>query len=378
MIFTYEFKSKLDDFGLFLQRLCEKVKINYKLNYDALVFTLELDAKEEKILEFNEEVKKLPYFMFLEDFSFNQNKVIENNYKAKNILSLNLCDEIFLDLKLKKQIFKECKKSNFCIVANYELFKKAFICDKNTQILLNSYEKPFVKLALKSLYQKAHNLDDYLYVCFAPSKELSEKLKNANELYFVEDSKDFLIISTFDDDFCIINNPYCDEKIKAYNIDNFIFNVPSTLADFKKMLYTLENGEKLLNNYEKEFKLKEFKQENKLNLLEFINFIFDFFELDIKSIPNKYTKGLRIDFIDDINSQLLLAKTFSSIMSFKLAGAKMIEIGVFESLIAYLGKKIPKGVIYSTMCENASFLSYNAFLNKHLKLSRWQNYECIN
>lgn len=379
MLIRYDFRIKLIDFGAFIKLIAQKCSINHKLYYENDEFSLVINDCDEKILEFNELLKKVPYFLFLEDFNISN----ENTDKKTEFIScifktpFNLCDDIFDDLGLKSNEYERTKRSDFVMIANYELLQKAFVCDKNAQILLNSYEKPFVKLALKKLYKDYHNLPDFLYVSFANTKNAFNELKNSDELCFVE-VENPLIIQPFSDTFCIVNNPYCENCSNAFNIDKLYFNIPSNKNELISMLKSLENGEKLLNNYENKFQLVDFKIEEK-NIFALIKLANIIINSDIlKVVPDTYTKGVRIDC--EINEKgLNVAKFISSIMSYKLANAAMIEIGIFESIVAMLGKMNPDSCeICTKLMANKSFLNYNAFLNKHLKVSKWANCECFN
>lgn len=380
MLIRYDFKIKLKDFGLFLLKIAKINNVNYKLYYEDDEFSLVIDDNEDKVLAFNEYFKKIPYFLFLEDFKIE----LENTQKTKEFeieiprLPLNLCDEVFDNLGLNELDYTKTTKSDFVIIANYELLQKAFICDKNTQILLNAYEKPFVKLALKPLYKKAHNLGDFLYVSFANSKKLFNELKNADELYFVKKPKDLLLIAPFADTFCVINNPYSNQLSTAFNIDKLSFNVPKNKDELIKLLLSLEQGEKLLKNYQEKFILNEFSLENKniFSLIKLADILLD--SNILKVVPNTYTKGVRIDC--EINEDgLNVAKFISSIMSFRLANAALIEVGVFEALVLMIGKlNENEREICSKLMNYQSFLNYNAFLNKQFKFSQWANCECFN
>ncbi|MBZ7985736.1 hypothetical protein AVANS14531_05230 [Campylobacter sp. Cr9] len=380
MLIRYDFKINLKDFGIFLSHIAKKININYKLFYENNEFSLELNDASEKILEFNELIKKVPYFLFLQDFNVSEEKSEKRKEFEIGIskLPLNLCDEIFDDLALKVQNYEKTNESDFVVIANYELLQKAFVCDKNTQILLNSYEKPFIKLAPKSLYKKAHNLKDFLYVGFANNKDLYNELKESNELYYIKQSENALIIKPYNDTFCIIQNPYTNELSNAFNIDKLSFKLPKNKASLIKLLKGLEHGEKLLANYEKKFSLSDFElvEDNIFALIKLANIIL---ESDVlKLVPNNYTKGVRVDFIIDENG-LNIAKLISSLMSFRLANAAMIEVGFFEGLVKMLGNlNTDERYISTKLIEYSSFLSYNAFLNPHLKISKWANSECFN
>lgn len=380
MLIRYDFKINLKDFGIFLSHIAKKININYKLFYENNEFSLELDDESEKILEFNELIKKVPYFLFLQDFNVSEEKSEKRKEFELGIskLPLNLCDEIFDDLALKVQNYEKTNESDFVVIANYELLQKAFVCDKNTQILLNSYEKPFIKLALKSLYKKAHNLKDFLYVGFANNKDLYNELKESNELYYIKKPENALIIKPYNDTFCIIKNPYTNEFDNAFNIDKLSFKLPKNKASLIKLLKGLEHGEKLLANYEKKFSLSDFElvEDNIFALIKLANIIL---ESDVlKLVSNNYTKGVRVDFIIDENG-LNVAKLISSLMSFRLANAAMIEVGFFEGLVKMLGNlNTDERYISTKLIEYSSFLSYNAFLNPHLKISKWANSECFN
>ncbi|ULO01416.1 hypothetical protein AVANS_0787 [Campylobacter sp. RM5004] len=380
MLIRYDFKINLKDFGIFLSHIAKKININYKLFYENNEFSLELNDESEKILEFNELIKKVPYFLFLQDFNVSEEKSEKRKEFEIGIskLPLNLCDEIFDDLALKVQNYEKTNESDFVVIANYELLQKAFVCDKNTQILLNSYEKPFIKLALKPLYKKAHNLKDFLYVGFANNKDLYNELKESNELYYIKKPENALIIKPYNDTFCIIQNPYTNEFDNAFNIDKLSFRLPKNKASLINLLKGLEHGEKLLANYEKKFSLSDFElvEDNIFALIKLANIIL---ESDVlKLVPNNYTKGVSVDFIIDENG-LNIAKLISSLMSFRLANAAMIEVGFFEGLVKMLGNlNTDERYISTKLIEYSSFLSYNAFLNPHLKISKWANSECFN
>ncbi|MBK1973932.1 hypothetical protein JG677_07730, partial [Campylobacter sp. TTU-622] len=179
-------------------------------------------------------------------------------------------------------------------------------------------------------------------------------------------------------------------------LDKEINLLKITLPNHSKKIYSeLENdptGKRLLDNFQKEFKLLDEEFESKNNFFSLLCIIGRMLNLnqDFKkaglvllqlSDQSRLAKGVKIDFKLNDNKEFDYIKTLRSIMSFMLAGvgAQDISYGVIESLSYFLRDfydelkqkdKTQVVLISGSLFEHKSLLE-NVF--KHIKDCRLSN-----
>ncbi|MBK1992056.1 hypothetical protein JG676_05510 [Campylobacter sp. 2018MI35] len=338
-------------------------------------------------------------------------------------------------------LFDKEFKEDFLMPCDIKAISSIFVCSNEQLKFLASFEKPLMAFKLNALFRQKYDLkiDKFLLklaediFLFALGYELFKenfhflsfkkvenfiddfKILNVKDKFVVLEGFEFihskiraLIFSKNDKNMARISyltsrfkqKSFILELSKEYDdillLDKEINLLKITLPNHSKKIYSeLENdptGKRLLDNFQKEFKLLDEEFESKNNFFSLLCIIGRMLNLnqDFKkaglvllqlSDQSRLAKGVKIDFKLNDNKEFDYIKTLRSIMSFMLAGvgAQDISYGVIESLSYFLRDfydelkqkdKTQVVLISGSLFEHKSLLE-NVF--KHIKDCRLSN-----
>lgn len=358
---------------------------------------------EESKVSLADELPKNSEFEF--DFSFknitpNALKSDENEFgfKSDNIFIANAIKDIMAGKTVNYDGYEISKFSSFdcdyILPTNLKNAAKIFVCDEKSLIALASFEKPVINLRTNAIYRSNHK-DAPLYFdvrsawdinVYKITQALSENginflsiksLKNDMKVSILDEriliirsgefikTKEMEFINSFDDKnyalfgLCVselgvanstIARVFLSQKysdfIKVYKgedvFDMLGINLPKSFEEIWQKISEFDGGDRLLANYQKEYKLPNGTIDlpnNFYSLFMIIDQILGY-NGQILNYARDYSglKGVRIDYKMSSKSEFDWVRAIRSTMSFRLAGAdaKNISFGCLESLAFFL------------------------------------------
>lgn len=295
-------------------------------------------------------------------------------------------------------LFDKEFKEDFLMPCDVKAISSIFVCSNEQLKFLASFEKPLLALRLNALFRQKYDLKiDKFFLklaedifLFALTHELFKenfhflsfkKIESFMDDFKILNIKDkFVVLEGFEfvhskikdlifakDDKNMARISYLASRFKQKSLilelskeydDILLLNkefnlLKITLPNHSKNIYSeLENdpiGKRLLENFQKEFKLLDEKFESKNNFFSLLciagrilNLSQDFKEagqnLLVLSDQSRLSRGVKIDFKLNNNKEFDFIRTLRSVMSFMLAGvsAQDISYGVVESLSYFL------------------------------------------
>lgn len=333
-------------------------------------------------------------------------------------------------------------KDGFLMALNTKAINTAFSCSNENLKLLASLEKPLIRLKFnaifKSKYKPAHASfklklpsdlfffalsqklyeKGYNFLSFTKLKhfedefevfELNEELiilqgfayinKKAKELILSKEDKNFArlsyILSKLDEKVLVFELSEHYEDIILFEKEQNVLNLtlPQSFEELYIDIAKDEVGQRLLNNFKKEFPLFEGSFKLKNNFFSLLCLVGRFLNLDedVKmagekllslSDQSRLPRGVKIDYRYKENTKEFdYTRTLRSTMSFMLAGVENTNIayGSVESLAFFLRdlydefreKKLVESALFTGSLFSHKSLLLNA--SKHLKNSSLTN-----
>lgn len=320
--------------------------------------------------------------------------------------------------------------SDFLMPTNLKNLHKVAICDEKTTICLQSFEKPLIKLKINSLFLQNHpqspkffdfksssdiftyalinkiskqNINFLSFKCIKKFKENLKILVLENKIVFIKNpflstnfknflekktDKNLALFGLILKEFQLLENDVIkvflskakQDEIKFINknkeFDFLKIKIPSSFEELKILIQNSENGERLLENFEKKFVFPKGEIKNSQNfyslfkiIKEILNFKFEIFENANLFLGQK---GPRLDYKILGKNEFDIVKFVKSGMSFTLAGVDetTLSFGYAESLCFFISDIIDdiksNFNVTETVCFGEIF-SQKAFCNLVLK-----------
>lgn len=403
------------------------------IKYDLLTYMNANAYLNDKLID-NEWDKFCDSFVLNENINKQNFKdLLNDSLKAllanENIIYENAC------AKYEVCLFKDNQEFDFLLACDIKAINKAFSCNNEIIKALASIEKPLIELKFNAIFKQNHKLlndkarlklADDLFL-FALSNELFKQEcnflafkilekkedefeilnyekynlslkgfkfvnKKAKELIFSKEDKNMArisyVLSLYDDKKMLFEiGQKEDDLILLEKKDNVLkLNLPNDFKTIKDDIKSDEIGQRLFENFTKEYEFYDFKFDVKNNFFSLfcmlgiiLKFDDDFLKageslLNI-SDNSRLPKGVKIDFKFKENKEFDYVKTIKSTMSFMLAGVPKEDIayGVVESFAYFLRdfydefkeRNLSDGVVLSGFMFSHKSLLKNVL--KHIK-----------
>lgn len=296
-------------------------------------------------------------------------------------------------------------KASYIMPTNLKHILRLFIADEATQVCLASFEKPLIKLRTSAIYKAAHeNVPKYFHVglardifmyalCSRLAKAGVDFLSVMVDEYFTEpfvampcenasvicqgicylsDSEAGFVKSASDKNFAlyalsayglgflkqdaslrVFLSKYKDDEVEIIKNGEATrvlrFDLVSSWQELFSQISKLEGGDRLIENYKKEFSLPSGKLELNRGFFAIFCIAGSLLGLDddpilageaMLGLASEFSanKGVRIEFKMQSAFEFDIVRAIRSTMSFRLAGAgeKNIAYGMAESLAYFL------------------------------------------